>query len=436
MKTKSQAKSTHTCPCCDEGELVTKKATFKTSTDGKAVTVPGVEMEICTQCGESFLTPDGSRKVDAWLDEHADTISMEELQKFLEQYQLTQKEAAQILDIGEKNFSRWLNGKQRVSASMSNYIRTLTAVPEAFETLRNKQWGGGAGFPTEKRQPDLDEKPILGETDYSQLIRIGLVQDTRKHDERRSELCRITRTADLLEFRALCKSRIIGIAAFKDTAQKYSPINGGLWVYLGERAAESINTAPYSRDKLEKAVEDLRELTRHEPHLVFNDVQKRLAAAGVALVIVPKLQGSAYRGCTRLIHPAKAIIIHSLKYKNVSQFWRVLFHEIAHLILHINTPDEMFIEYENQKTHPREKEADQWANETLVYGEKLIAFQARHPNPSMNDLVNFAKEIDTSPAIIAEIVNEEAGEEVFNYARLRKAGLFPVLEADSFASLS
>lgn len=141
MKTKHSPENTaHPCPCCEEGQMIARKAGFKTTLDGKNVTVPKVEMERCDQCGETFLTPAGSRQVDQWLDAQSETITTQELQKFLDQYQLTQKQAAEILRIGEKNFSRWLNGKQRVSASMSNYIRTLTAVPQAFTTLKNRNF--------------------------------------------------------------------------------------------------------------------------------------------------------------------------------------------------------------------------------------------------------------------------------------------------------
>jgi len=136
MKTKnSPTKTKLPCPCCDSGKLVSRLAGFKTTSGGKSITVPKVEMERCNQCGETFLTPAGSERVDDYLDEITDTISKEELEKFLLQYDLTHKKAAEILGIGEKNFSRWLNGRQRVSTSMSKYIRTLTAVPEAFETL-------------------------------------------------------------------------------------------------------------------------------------------------------------------------------------------------------------------------------------------------------------------------------------------------------------
>jgi HTH-type transcriptional regulator/antitoxin HigA len=411
---------------------------FETTADGKAITVPKVEMERCDQCGETFLTPGGSERVDDYIDQVTETISQEDLQRFLDQYQLTQKQAAEVLQIGEKNFSRWINGRQRVSASMSNYIRTLLAVPEAFETLRSRQWDTAAkviNFPAEERQPDELEKTVLSETDYKQLVHIGLVEKTLKHDERRSQLCRLTGTPDLLAFQSLCYRTTGSIAAYKDTNQTYSQINGGLWVHLGERAARAMSVSPYSREKLEKAVTALRELTCHEPHTVFESVQKCLASAGVALVVIPKLEGSAFRGCTRLLHPGKAMIVHSLKYKNVSQFWRVLFHEIAHLILHIDSPDDRYDEYVDQQSSQQEQEADQWADEVLVYGEKLIAFQARHPKPTLYDLTRFADELNTSPAIVAEIINDNHGKQVFNYAHLRNERLFPSISDASANSM-
>ena len=113
---------------------------FKTETDGRSFIVPDVAMERCSACGETLLTPNGSKTVSEFLARMTGALKVQELRQFLEKYDLTHKEAALILGIGEKNFSRWLNGKQRVSTSMSNYIRTLTVHPEAFETLRERKW--------------------------------------------------------------------------------------------------------------------------------------------------------------------------------------------------------------------------------------------------------------------------------------------------------
>lgn len=143
MKTKNSPKTKNIgipCPCCEKGHLIPSREAFKTTAEGKAVTVPKVEMERCNHCDEAFLTPVGSQQVSDYIDHITDAITTEELLSFLEKYDLTQKKAAEILQIGEKNFSRWLNGKQRVSASMSSYIRTLLAVPQAFQHLKNRNF--------------------------------------------------------------------------------------------------------------------------------------------------------------------------------------------------------------------------------------------------------------------------------------------------------
>jgi len=143
MKTKNSPDTRNIgipCPCCEKGHLIPTREAFKTTAEGKAITVPKVEMEHCKHCDEAFLTPLGSQQVSDYIDHITDAITTEELQKFLDQYGLTQKKAAQILNIGEKNFSRWLNGKQRVSASLSNYIRTLTSVPAVFHRLKKRDF--------------------------------------------------------------------------------------------------------------------------------------------------------------------------------------------------------------------------------------------------------------------------------------------------------
>ena len=137
------------------------------------------------------------------------------------------------------------------------------------------------------------------------------------------------------------------------------------------------------------------------------------------------MKQSAFRGCTQLLTPTKAVIIHSLKYRTVSQFWLILFHEIAHLVLHITHPGDVFEDYDDQSTDPQETAADAWAWDTLVFSDALIAFQARHEKPDPLQIQQFAQAIKVHPAIAAEVFNKKAGREVIKYSYLNMKGLFP-----------
>ena len=224
-------------------------------------------------------------------------------------------------------------------------------------------------------------------------------------------------------------------AAFKDTGRKSNSISGGLWVWLGEQAAAEVHTAPFGRDKLRKAVKDLRELTQHPLESVAPQVKEILCQAGVALVFVPAMKETALRGCTRLLTPSRAMIIHSLKYRNLSQFWIILFHEIAHLLLHIEAPGDTFTDYEEQSTDPREVDADTWAYDALVSLDDELEFKAKSPVPAPWQVEQFARRIRVHPAIVAEVFNKRAGNEVISYSLMRMKGFFPTVDASVASKL-
>ena len=141
MKNKTVAVKDRRCMECGSGILMTVREFFTTRTsEGLEITVPDVPLDRCAACGDTTLSAESAAMIDDFIERVTGRLSREELQTFLEQYQLTQKEAEQILGLGEKMIGRWLKGPARVSASMGNYIRLLMADPKAFETLKLRRW--------------------------------------------------------------------------------------------------------------------------------------------------------------------------------------------------------------------------------------------------------------------------------------------------------
>lgn len=438
-ESKSHADAAMPCFECASGKLLPthRDHRLKHPKLGE-LTVPAVPMLVCDTCDERLIGDAGLKCIDAYLDQALNVISPEEILSLLGKYRLTQKQASQITGLGEKNISRWASGRSRPSESVSNFLRLLLADEAAFERLRQKNFtttGPQPAYPSEERAPDAEEKKVLQFVDYAKLVQLGIVAKTAKSSEKRTQLCRWAKCDNLLRFRDTLVEKTECLAAFKDTRQKANPVSGGLWVYLGEEAAAKIDTALYDRDKLRAAVKQLRGLTTRPLSKTATEVQSILAGAGVALVFIPILKESAMRGCTRLLTPNKALIIHGLKYRSLSQFWVILFHEIAHLLLHISKPGDAIPDYEEASTDPRECQADEWAFDTLASRDAELEFLANHPNPQPWDLQTYAKRIQLHPAIAAEVLNRRAGREVISFAYLKKSGLFPHLSEEETASL-
>ncbi|MEX2579680.1 MAG: type II TA system antitoxin MqsA family protein [Verrucomicrobiales bacterium] len=429
-----RTETTESIPCfeCESGELKPTLQDYASKHPKLGeFTVPDVPVLVCDQCGDTVIGEEGNAKIDAWLDKALNVISPEEIRQFLDKYSLTQKEASRITGLGEKNICRWLGGRSRPSESVSNLLRLLLADETAFERLKQRNFSQGADapvWPAEERQPEEEEAEILSWVDFPKLVEIGLVEKTRSPLSKRTQLCRLGQCSDLVEFREKFTGYFDKMAAFKDTGQRSNPVSAGLWAYLGEKAARHVETAPFHRDDLRAAVKQLRELTSHPLEESAEDVKEILARAGVALVFVPVMKESALRGCTRLITSNKAVIIHGLKYRNLSQFWIILFHEIAHLLLHITKPGEVFTDYDDQTGDGQERDADAWAYDTLVSMDRELEFRSQSPEPGPNQLLDFANELRVHPAIVAEIFNKRAGGEIISYSRLKKAGLFPHLD--------
>lgn len=436
---KPKADAAMPCFACEAGTLRCERRdhTFQHPKLGEC-TIPAVPVWVCDTCGEQSIGDEGNRLIEDYLDQALNVISPDEIQRLLNKYNLTQRQASQITGLGEKNISRWASGRARPSESVSNFLRLLLADEAAFERLRQKNFSTArpqTSYPTKECAPVAGERPILKRVDYTGLVKIGLVTKTSKAAEKRTQLCRRFKCGDLIEFEHAMTAQMERLAAFKDTRQKANPVSSGMWVYLGEVAAEKIETTPYSREKLRHAVGQLRPLTTKPLSETAPKVQSILAEAGVALVFIPPLKESAMRGCTRLLTPNKAVIVHGLKYRSLAQFWVILFHEIAHLLLHLSKPGEGIPEYEDAATDLREQQADEWAFDTLAPRDTELEFLVNHPNPDIRQLVRYAQDIQLHPAIAAEVLNRRAHRKIMSYAQLTKSGFFPHLSEQETESL-
>ncbi len=437
MKTKQT--DNQACFECEDGHMHSVVENYPTTApDVGEVVVPDVPLERCDCCDCCVIGDAGGEIIDTYLDQVMESITPREIQEFLDKYDLNQKQAAKITGYSEKMFSRWLRGHMRPSKSVSINLRTLLASEAAFEIAKTKNWKNSSTpkLVIEERQPDEEEKKILSLVDYKTMQKMGLVVKTRSLKSRRTAICQLFRKSTLQEVETITNDSWTKMAAYQDTKQASNSVSAGMWCWIGEKAATNISVEPYDRDKLSEAVHKLREYSQHDIEEIIPEVQEVLRQAGVALVFVPIMKESALRGCTKLVSPVKAVIVHGLKYRNHAQFWRILFHEIAHLMLHITEVGQSIADYEDQSNDAQEQEADQWADDTLVYSDELTKFAARHKKPEHYEIQSFAKKIKTHPSIVAEIFNQREGREVINYPYLRKMKLYPSIPEEVVEKLA
>lgn len=130
-----------TCFACGEGHYQKVIEDYRLDLpEGEVLTVPKLLILRCDKCGEETIPPESSRRIEAAVDQHQDTLPAPAVRSFLDQFQIDQTEAAEALGMGGKTLHRWARGTQRVSRSMGYFLRALMAHPAVYEWIRDRCW--------------------------------------------------------------------------------------------------------------------------------------------------------------------------------------------------------------------------------------------------------------------------------------------------------
>jgi len=171
------------------------------------------------------------------------------------------------------------------------------------------------------------------------------------------------------------------------------------WLRKGEIQAEAIACATWSKEKFIRMLPNLKSLSRlKNPKAFLPKLIEECSKCGVAVAVAPTPTGCAASGLAKFLHPDKALILLSFRYKSDDQFWFTFFHEAAHIILHGET--KVFIEEENMysASQSEEDEANQFAAEALI--PKNVRELLFRPRISEKEIKEIARQSNVSLGIV------------------------------------
>lgn len=333
-----------------------------------------------------------------WVSPPGDTIL-----DLIEERGWTQAEFAKRLGYTEKHISQLINGKVPLTDEAALRLERVLGSNASFWLSREAKYREHCARLESVRAHAhwvswLDELPVK---ELMASRAIPKVRNDAKNKPGLVDAClRFFGVASPDDWRAHYGGMQV---SFRRSRTEQSDIGAiSAWLRMGEQRAERLDGPKYDKSRFEKALQDIRDLTRETPEVFEPRMRQLLYEAGVLLVLVPAIPRAHVSGVARWLSPTRPLIQLSLYGKTNDKFWFTFFHEAAHILLHANTKEDkksVFLDDPNSShaSDPQEFEANRWAGSWLIPNENMASLSRLRSKAAVKD---FALQIGVHPGIV------------------------------------
>lgn len=175
------------------------------------------------------------------------------------------------------------------------------------------------------------------------------------------------------------------------------------WLNRARQIALATDAGRFTDAGIKTAIEQIKQYREYVDSV--RHIPPTLAKAGVRLVVVEQLPGAKMDGACFWLDATKPVIVLSLRYGRLDNFWHTLFHELDH-VAHgegktFEIVEEVITDTPWDKLPPNERRANDNAANHCVPQIELEGFIARvNPLFSKAQIIGFARRIQVHPALV------------------------------------
>lgn len=312
----------------------------------------------------------------------------------LEEQGISQKEAAERLQVSKKFVNDLIRGRASVSAETATALSRVVGSSPEFWIRLQAHYDLEVARLAEEHRLESQYKAWVGRFPIRDMIDAGWIANRPTFTGVLDELLKFFGIAGP---DAWDSEYVNPLVAYR-TSNRFENHEGAVsaWLRQGERLAMGIECGPWDPRGFRAL---LPTLLSHSLDLDFHAAWSRLVTAcselGVAVVLLPAPTGCRASGATFFRGKDRAVLLLSTRHKTDDHLWFSFFHEAGHLILH--SKKRCFVEGIDKMDAGLETEADVFAANLLIPTE--MAGELR--NLTTKRLVReFADKIGVSAGIV------------------------------------
>jgi len=289
--------------------------------------------------------------------------------------QLTQAEFSAIIDRPPRTVNEIIKGKRAITPETAEVIAAALGTSadmwlgmqgEYDLYLLNKKTQGKTGD-VKKRSELYTLFPI------SDLIRRKYISARKKADELTKELLELVEKKTIEEYTAG------DFAYLKTTGGDISLNYVRTWIILGKKAAKrQKDIGKFDKQKLSEFAKTIRDFSSLEDG--EKNVIAELNKLGVRVIVLPHFSKTRVDGAACWLENDQPVILMSLRFDRIDNFYFTLLHEIGHILLHDQQKSFIDVDIYNPKEDTKEQEANDFALVSL--GLKDLSLETSSFSPA------------------------------------------------------
>lgn len=313
----------------------------------------------------------------------------------LEERGITQSDFAEIIGRPLKTVNEIIKGKKSITPETANAIAAVFGTsPEMWLGLQadydlfklNKKTSKDHQADVKQRAELYDAFPVRD------LKKRKWISEKKNVEDLKNEIFSLFSIVNLSQWAETC------LANFKKSSCGEINMNYlNTWIELGKLIAKKIKCSDFDRNGLIEFAKNLKSYSRDD-----NGVKKivnELKLLGVRLIFLPHFSKTKVDGAAFWLN-SKPIILMSLRYDRVDNFYFTLLHEIGHIILHGKNSNFIDDLSDTQKLeNKQEEEANEFAQKNLA-PLNLINEVKRYKPITPRVIIKLSQSLNIHPGIL------------------------------------
>ncbi|MEO0123723.1 MAG: HigA family addiction module antitoxin [candidate division WOR-3 bacterium] len=189
------------------------------------------------------------------------------------------------------------------------------------------------------------------------------------------------------------------------------------WFQMAKKCAKIFIVGKYSENQFKQISDDFANYTL--TNLSIKKFLKDLNSAGVKFFVLSHLQKTYLDGAA-FFDNGNPVIVYTMRYNRIDNFWFTVAHEIAHILCHVRNKNDYFVDNLDAMTTKQEREANEYALKMIKASQIKEYFRGIDTYISEWRVNDCAREVGVSPALVVGVLQYEGKLSRRNLNRLKE----------------